>query len=121
GVLTTIDLEGGAVLGDLHTDVRAQPTLPRTDLLFVVDDGPAMTPYLGLVDDLVARFFDFQQAGNGHFRWGVTTTSRTATGGCAGSGADGRLLPFDGSGPRWLDSGAGEPLSAFEGLFDLPA
>src|SRR5690606_22212589 len=85
----------------------------------VVDDSPAMTPYaaqLGPFAEDVAAFLRDEQF---VARLGMTTTSREVTDGCAGSGADGRLVPVDGSSPRWLGTDSDLPPGAYADLLDV--
>ena len=121
GATVRIPLRGSGTIDTRHTDRFSQPVAPTADLLFVIDDSQAMAPYHTEFDGLISRLIDCQTSEGAHFRWGVTTTSRSATDGCAGSGADGRLFPFDGSGPRWLDADDAPPDAAYADLFDVPA
>lgn len=81
---------------------------PRIDLLLVVDDSPAMEPYLPQLRSWAGELGAFLEARRIHARAGVTTTSMVATEGCEESGAAGRLLPIDGRKPRYVDSDAGD-------------
>ncbi|WP_373047378.1 choice-of-anchor D domain-containing protein [Vulgatibacter sp.] len=109
GAVHAVDLVGSGAPQQLQTDTFVQDPLPRVDQLFVIDDGPAMASALPVVEDFMADYAAFARQQRLLGRIGVTTTSRIATAGCAGSGADGRLLPVDGSAPRWLDTQTADP------------
>lgn len=98
----TVLLEGNATVGVPREDRFRVPTRPKTDLLVVVDDGPGMVPYrqrlVALLDSFSAEF------GRRDLHLGLTTTSLVASPSCAGSGADGRLLPLNGIQPRFVSS-----------------
>lgn len=99
---------------DSVVDHYSQPERPRMDLLLVVDDSPAMEPFLPQLREwsrAVGTFFETRRIDT---RAAVTTTSLSATEGCTGSGADGRFLPFDGSGPRFVSSDDGNFGAAIE-------
>lgn len=116
GETTTIEILTTADAG-LQTDLFVVDPMPRTDLLLVIDDSAAMAPHQAklqsLLSDLAAHAIDEDVL----IRFGVTTTSRTATADCAGAGADGRLLPLNG--PRWLDSHADLPSATWEAHADV--
>lgn len=91
------------------TDVFETPGRPKVDLLVVVDDSPAMGPFAEDLQTLATSAATYLLAQRIDFRWGVTTTSRVATESCAGSGADGRLLPLE-MPERWLSPASPELL-----------
>jgi len=85
----------------LTRDVDLQGLRPDADRLYVVDDSEAIAFHPTVLEALaeaVAADLPSLDA-----RIGVTTTSRLAAAGCFGSGADGRLVPVDGSARRVLD------------------
>ena len=85
----------------LTHDLDIQGIRPDADRLYVIDDSPAMAPYPDVLDSLAAAVDAALPAIDA--RIGVTTTSRLAVPGCPSSGADGRLVPVDGSARRVLD------------------
>lgn len=96
-----IPLSGDVNPRDPVVNVEVQGWRPDADRLYVVDDGSHMED---LADALQGwALGEFVTLNELDARVGITTTSRTATEGCPGSGADGRILPFDSSAPRVLD------------------
>ena len=90
-----------AALAAFKTDTFETAPRPRSDFLVVVDDGPAMASYADELKNWATSAGVVLLTTQNEFRWGVTTTSRIATDGCPGSGADGRLLPIDAP-ERWV-------------------
>ncbi|WP_373047382.1 choice-of-anchor D domain-containing protein [Vulgatibacter sp.] len=97
----TIRLEGAGAPRAPERWAERQGLLPAADRLYLVDDGAGMALHH---ERLAAHAAALTGAiATTDLRAGVTTTSRSATAGCATSGADGRLLPVDGSAERMLD------------------
>lgn len=109
----TADLHAGFTTELFETDPRRQ-----LDLLLVIDDSPAMAPYVDSLKQNAANLLMFLIAQDLDFRLGVTTTSLTATEGCAGSGADGRLLPLDAA-ERWITPETPDAAGAFARAVDV--
>ncbi|WP_373048621.1 choice-of-anchor D domain-containing protein [Vulgatibacter sp.] len=87
---------------DMETRIETfLPMVPQAiDVLVVVDDTTAMAPHRGKLATLADRILERL---DGHdFHIGVTTVSSSSAPGCENA-ADGRLLPFDGSGPRIIE------------------
>ena len=96
-----VPLSGDVLPRDPLIATDWQGTRPDADRLYVVDDGTEMA----LVAEQVAAWgaAELPAIRTLDPRVGITTGSRVATPGCAGSGPDGRLVPVDGSAPRVLD------------------
>lgn len=96
-----------------RTDHFEMGRLPRVDTLFVIDDSPAMLPHREKLEGFLREFVSNARRYPMRVRTGFTTTSRLATDDCDGSGADGRLVPVDETGARWLETDADVPLEAW--------
>ncbi len=102
----------------LRTDVIQTAPRPQIDFLFVVDDSADMAPFEATLKENLARALSLFIAQQLDFRIGVTTISRTATDGCEGSGADGRLVPL-GESARWLTIGTPDLADRFRRAVDV--
>ncbi|WP_373047377.1 choice-of-anchor D domain-containing protein [Vulgatibacter sp.] len=120
GAEHSVELRGNGDLPPLVTDHFSQPEAPEVDRLFVLDDGPGMDARLPTVRQWAEELAAFKQTQFVDERWAVTTTSRIATAGCAGSGADGRFVPVDGTAPRWLATREATAAELAD-LFDIEA
>lgn len=101
GLALDVPLAGDVLPREPVRSTDVQGTRPDADRLYVVDDGADMA----IVADALAGWgaAETETLAGLDAHVGITTTSRLPTAGCAGSGADGRLVPVDGSDPRVLD------------------
>ena len=96
-------------------DVFHQAPRPKIDFLFVIENGTSMAGALEHVAHQLRHVEDYAQAQELDFHLGVTTTGLEPGGECpggVGGGEDGRLVPVDGSRPRWFALDSPQPWAA---------